>query len=72
MFILQTGKDELGIAIDSKFNHGDVKALLQLLYSFRHSIEHLFIDSPIIELLVSRVRTMVFFVHTHELANFID
>jgi len=55
MFILQTGTSELGIAIDSKFKQGDVKALLHLLFTFRHNIEQLFVDSPIIELLVSQI-----------------
>ena len=55
MFILQTGRNELGIAIDSKLKIDDVKALIQLLSSFRQNVEQLFVDSPIIELLVSQV-----------------
>uniref|UniRef100_A0A915D8R3 F-box domain-containing protein n=1 Tax=Ditylenchus dipsaci TaxID=166011 RepID=A0A915D8R3_9BILA len=33
----------------------DVKALIQLLSSFRHSVQQLFMDSPIIELLVCQI-----------------
>lgn len=55
MFLLQTGRNELGIAIDSKLKTSDVSALIQLLSSFRHNVEHLFVDSPVIELLVSQI-----------------
>ena len=49
------GGNELGIAVDTKMRHEDVLALVQLLTAFRHSVEQLCMDSPIIELLVSQV-----------------
>lgn len=49
------GPNELGIAVDTKMRQEDVRALVQLLAAFRHSVEQLSMDSPIIELLVSQV-----------------
>lgn len=53
--VLQMGAHELGIAVDTKMRTEDVKALIQLLCTFRRSVEQLSMDSPIIELLVSQV-----------------
>nr|CAD2137250.1 unnamed protein product [Meloidogyne enterolobii] len=54
LVLVQMGGNELGIAVDTKMRHGDVLALVQLLTAFRHSVEQLCMDSPIIELLVSQ------------------
>jgi replication initiation and membrane attachment protein DnaB len=53
--LVETGAQELGIAIDKKMKYDDVRALIQLLTTFRHSVQQLFMDSPIIELLVSQI-----------------
>uniref|UniRef100_A0A914GTX7 F-box domain-containing protein n=1 Tax=Globodera rostochiensis TaxID=31243 RepID=A0A914GTX7_GLORO len=55
LMVLEMGPNELGIAVDVKMKAEDVKALVQLLYTFRCSIEQLCMDSPIIELLVSQI-----------------
>lgn len=52
---METGVSQLGIAIDTKMKTDDVRALIQLLTVFRANVEQLFIDSPVIELLVSQV-----------------
>jgi hypothetical protein len=44
----------LGIAVDSQMEPKDVVALVQLLSVFRDYVEKLYIDSPVIELLVSQ------------------
>lgn len=49
------GPSEIGIAIDTKPRAEDVKALIQILSAFRHNVQQMFMDSPIIELLVSQV-----------------
>ncbi|CAK5099108.1 unnamed protein product [Meloidogyne enterolobii] len=59
LVLVQMGGNELGIAVDTKMRHGDVLALVQLLTAFRHSVEQLCMDSPIIELLVSQVSFFV-------------
>uniref|UniRef100_A0A914P4B7 Uncharacterized protein n=1 Tax=Meloidogyne incognita TaxID=6306 RepID=A0A914P4B7_MELIC len=51
LVLVQMGGNELGIAVDTKMRHEDVLALVQLLTAFRHSVEQLCMDSPIIELL---------------------
>lgn len=55
LMVLQMGAHELGIAVDTKMRTEDVKALIQLLCTFRRSVEQLSMDSPIIELLVSQI-----------------
>uniref|UniRef100_A0A915M2H7 Uncharacterized protein n=1 Tax=Meloidogyne javanica TaxID=6303 RepID=A0A915M2H7_MELJA len=55
LVLVQMGGNELGIAVDTKMRHEDVLALVQLLTAFRHSVEQLYMDSPIIELLVSQI-----------------
>uniref|UniRef100_A0A914KVV4 F-box domain-containing protein n=1 Tax=Meloidogyne incognita TaxID=6306 RepID=A0A914KVV4_MELIC len=55
LVLVQMGGNELGIAVDTKMRHEDVLALVQLLTAFRHSVEQLCMDSPIIELLVSQI-----------------
>lgn len=55
LMVLEMGPNELGIAVDTKMRTEDVKALIQLLYTFRRSVEQLCMDSPIIELLVSQI-----------------
>jgi len=53
IIIMEMDSECLGIAVDSNMKPMDVKVLLQLLGVFRNYVEKLFIDSPIIELLVS-------------------
>ena len=53
------GPAELGIAVDTKMRQEDVRALVQLLSTFRRSVEQLCMDSPIIELLVSQVPNLI-------------
>ncbi|KAI1717250.1 hypothetical protein DdX_06987 [Ditylenchus destructor] len=55
VMIVEMGQNELGIAIDTKLKTDDVRALIQLLTAFRQNVQQLFIDSPIIELLVSQI-----------------
>ncbi|KAL3097021.1 hypothetical protein niasHS_002737 [Heterodera schachtii] len=55
LMVLEMGPNELGIAVDVKMKAEDVKALIQLLYSFRCSVQQLCMDSPLIELLVSQI-----------------
>jgi hypothetical protein len=55
LVLVQMGSNELGIAVDTKMRQEDVLALVQLLTAFRHSVEQLCMDSPIIELLVSQI-----------------
>uniref|UniRef100_A0A0R3S2U3 F-box domain-containing protein n=1 Tax=Elaeophora elaphi TaxID=1147741 RepID=A0A0R3S2U3_9BILA len=47
--------NHLGIAIDSELKASNVTALLHLLFTLRRKVEQLFIDSPIIELLVAQI-----------------
>src|SRR4051812_26692384 len=55
VMIVEMSSSELGIAVDTRLKLEDVKALIQLLSAFRHNIQQLFIDGPIIELLVSQI-----------------
>ena len=55
VMIVEMSSKELGIAIDTKMTMDDVRALIQLLTAFRFSIQELFMDSPIIEILVSQI-----------------
>ncbi|KHN75494.1 hypothetical protein Tcan_16611 [Toxocara canis] len=55
LMMVDLGPNHLGIAIDSELNWRDVKALLHLLITFRRKIKQLYIDSPVIELLVAEV-----------------
>jgi hypothetical protein len=63
LMVLEMGPHELGIAVDTKMRQEDVKALVQLLCTFRRSVEQLCMDSPIIELLVSQVQQHRLFCH---------
>lgn len=53
--LVELEPNRLGIAIDSELRTRDVTALLHLLFTLRRKVEQLFIDSPIIELLVAQV-----------------
>lgn len=55
VMLVETGPTELGIAIDKKMTYDDVRALVQVLSTFRQHVEQIFMDGPIIELLVSQV-----------------
>ena len=55
VMIVDLGMGQLGIAVDTKLKSNDVKSLLRLLMAFRHYVEELFMDSPIIELIVSQI-----------------
>uniref|UniRef100_A0AC34QT43 Uncharacterized protein n=1 Tax=Panagrolaimus sp. JU765 TaxID=591449 RepID=A0AC34QT43_9BILA len=55
VMLMDMGMGQLGIAVDTKLKFNDVKALLQILSTFRFYIEELFMDSPIIELIVSEI-----------------
>jgi len=55
VMMVEMGQNELGIAVDTKLRLEDVKALIQLLSSFRLGVQQLYMDSPIIELLVSQI-----------------
>jgi hypothetical protein len=55
VMLMETGPGHLGIAIDTKMKSSDVKALFQLLVAFRYNVEELYMDSPIIELLVAQI-----------------
>lgn len=55
LMIMELEPNHLGIAIDSELNEKNVTALLRLLFALRRKVEQLFIDSPIIELLVAQV-----------------
>lgn len=49
------GLNKLGVGIDTTMKMEDVRAIVQVLSAFRHSIQQLYMDSPIIEMLVSQV-----------------
>lgn len=53
--MVDLGMGHLGIAVDTRLKSNDVKSLLRLLMAFRHYVEELFMDSPIIELIVSQI-----------------
>jgi hypothetical protein len=55
VMLVETGPTELGIAIDKKMTYDDVRALVQVLSTFRQHVEQIFVDGPIIELLVSQI-----------------
>jgi len=55
VMMVDLGMGHLGIAVDTKLKSNDVKSLLRLLMAFRHYVEELFMDSPIIELIVSQI-----------------
>ncbi|MCP9257914.1 hypothetical protein DINM_001290 [Dirofilaria immitis] len=55
LMIMELEPNHLGIAIDSELKANTVTALLHLLFTLRRKVEQLFIDSPIIELLVAQI-----------------
>ncbi|VDM93309.1 unnamed protein product, partial [Litomosoides sigmodontis] len=55
LIIMELEPNHLGIAIDSELTTNNVSALLHLLFTLRRKAEQLFIDSPIIELLVAQI-----------------
>ncbi|VDM91499.1 unnamed protein product [Onchocerca ochengi] len=55
LMIMELEPNHLGIAIDSDLKASNVTALLHLLFTLRRKVEQLFIDSPIIELLVAQI-----------------
>ncbi|VBB34579.1 unnamed protein product [Acanthocheilonema viteae] len=55
LMIMELEPNHLGIAIDSELKTNNVTILLHLLFTLRRKVEQLFIDSPIIELLVAQV-----------------
>uniref|UniRef100_A0A915Q2F0 FBD domain-containing protein n=1 Tax=Setaria digitata TaxID=48799 RepID=A0A915Q2F0_9BILA len=55
LMIMELEPNHLGIAIDSELKASNVTALLHLLFTLRRKVEQLFIDSPIIELLVAQI-----------------
>ncbi|KAE9556358.1 hypothetical protein FO519_000398 [Halicephalobus sp. NKZ332] len=55
VMLMDLGMGQLGIAVDTKMKSNDVKSLLRILMAFRHYVEELFMDSPIIELIVSQI-----------------
>lgn len=52
---VELGPNHLGIAVDSLLKWKDVRALFHLLITLSRRVEHLCIDSPIIEMLVAEV-----------------
>ncbi|VDD93210.1 unnamed protein product [Enterobius vermicularis] len=52
---VELGPNHLGIAVDSLLKWKDVRALFHLLITLSRNVEHLCIDSPIIEMLVAEV-----------------
>lgn len=52
---VELGPNHLGLAIDSLLKWKDVRALFHLLITLSGNVEYLFIDSPIIELLVAEI-----------------
>lgn len=52
---MELNSECLGIAVDTNINSNDIRALIQLLSVFKDYVENLFMDSPIIDLLVSQV-----------------
>ncbi|VDM98128.1 unnamed protein product [Thelazia callipaeda] len=55
LMIVELEPNHLGIAVDSELKASNVTALLRLLFSLRLKTEQLFIDSPIIELVVAQI-----------------
>uniref|UniRef100_A0A914DZZ6 Uncharacterized protein n=1 Tax=Acrobeloides nanus TaxID=290746 RepID=A0A914DZZ6_9BILA len=55
VLLMEMGVGQLGLAIDTKMRTDDVRALIQILTVFRANVAQLFIDCPIIELLVSQI-----------------
>lgn len=55
LMFVQTGPQQLGVAVDSALRSADVRCLLQLLAHFRHSAEQLFVDSPVIDLFMAQI-----------------
>ncbi|KAK0396763.1 hypothetical protein QR680_001842 [Steinernema hermaphroditum] len=55
IMVIQLSADHLGIAVDSKMEKEEVKVLVELLTVFRHTVEKLNLDCPIMEFLVSQV-----------------
>uniref|UniRef100_A0A158R5Q6 F-box domain-containing protein n=1 Tax=Syphacia muris TaxID=451379 RepID=A0A158R5Q6_9BILA len=52
---VELGPNHLGIAVDSLLKWKDVRALFHLLIALSGSVEHLCVDSPVIEMLVAEV-----------------
>lgn len=55
IIVAELSRECLGIGIDSNMNSNDVRTLLQLLSVFKDYVEKLFVDSPIIDVLVSQI-----------------
>ncbi|VDN28951.1 unnamed protein product [Gongylonema pulchrum] len=55
LMLVELEPNRLGIAIDSELKPRDVTALLRLLFTLRRKVEQLFVDSPVIELLVAQI-----------------
>jgi hypothetical protein len=55
IILMELNSECLGIAVDANMNSNDIRALIQLLSVFKDYVENLFMDSPIMDLLVSQV-----------------
>ncbi|CAD5214834.1 unnamed protein product [Bursaphelenchus okinawaensis] len=55
IMLMETGPNQVGIAIDSNMKTANVRALLEILSVFRSSTQELFMDSPVIDLFISQI-----------------
>ncbi|VDN57127.1 unnamed protein product [Dracunculus medinensis] len=57
LMVVELDQSHLAVTIDPKATWKEIKALIHLLMLFKQNIEHLYIDSPIIEILVAEVNS---------------
>ncbi|KAF8355481.1 hypothetical protein PRIPAC_97104 [Pristionchus pacificus] len=57
VLLCEMDTDSVGICIDSKLNWKDAKAMISLIAIFRHSAEQVYMDSPVVDLLLKHLNS---------------
>ncbi|GMT36336.1 hypothetical protein PFISCL1PPCAC_27633, partial [Pristionchus fissidentatus] len=57
VLLCEMDTDSVGICIDSKMNWKDAKAMISLIAIFRHSAEQVYMDSPVVDLLLKHLNS---------------
>lgn len=59
LLLCEMSPTSLGIVMDSKPNWKDIRTMLSLLEIFRTSVEQVFMDSPVVEMLLKEVHFVI-------------
>ncbi|GMT07320.1 hypothetical protein PENTCL1PPCAC_29494, partial [Pristionchus entomophagus] len=57
VLLCEMDTESVGICIDSKMNWKDAKAMISLIAIFRHSAEQVYMDSPVVDLLLKHMNS---------------